>query len=422
MTRRGIGESRPDGRYTSVALLQQLRERPGDLLRRGAALAVIAVTIPLAAHSVLYWLSYGADQLYRTDFGLYYAFSLTGLQSGWSHLYDLAAQQRAYATVGHDLWFFPLPYTPPMAWLAAPLTALPLIDAYWVWSALMAVAFVAAWWIGSPREPFLKVACLVGALAPELTGFTLGLGQVIPLQILSVVLCGWLIHRRQEWAAGVALVGIALHPQGFLLVPVTLVVAGYWRTVLAFAGAAGALVIASAVALGPAGVLSYVERIRLADAQPLEFFVAFPVDLPLQVPHRAALVVQAAVAALSVLAVLRHRRQGPELALAAGLVGSLLTTSFIHTDDLLLLAPAAWYTLRSGLRPWVVLFVLATLVAATHITYAEAPAFGRDLIVAELLWLAAVAVSRHAEPAAEALEEAGATPALVPVPVPVSAA
>lgn len=68
------------------------------------------------------------------------------------------------------------------------------------------------------------------------------------------------------------------------------------------------------------------------------------------------------------------------------------------------------------------LFVLATLVAATHITYAEAPAFGRYLIVAELLWLAAVAVSRHAEPADLAREAAGAPPALVPAPVPVSAA
>jgi hypothetical protein len=95
---------------------------------------------------MLAWFDYGSHGVMRTDPALYYAFSRIGLTQGWTSLYDLTAQRRVYATMP-GLWWFPLPYTPPMAWLTVPLTVLPLQTAYWVWTSMIAAAFVATWWL-----------------------------------------------------------------------------------------------------------------------------------------------------------------------------------------------------------------------------------------------------------------------------------
>src|SRR5205823_3560531 len=61
----------------------------------------------------------------------------------------------------------------------------------------------------------------------------------------------------------------------------------------------------------------------------------------------AALVaLQLGVAALALLAA-RPNRSRPEVAIAAGLLGSLLATPFLHLNDHLLLFPAAWLALRA---------------------------------------------------------------------------
>jgi len=48
----------------------------------------------------------------------------------------------------------------------------------------------------------------------------------------------------------------------------------------------------------------------------------------------------------------RRRADAPEFPIAAGLCASLLVTPFIHTQDLAMLFPAAWLSLRTRWSPF----------------------------------------------------------------------
>src|SRR5262249_1065542 len=93
-------------------------------LRHALLLLPMAVTAVPAWQNLTAWLAYGRTQVFRTDFALYYVFSRIGLNYGWNRLYDLNAQKHVYDAVG-PIWWFPLPYTPPMACLTPPLPPLP---------------------------------------------------------------------------------------------------------------------------------------------------------------------------------------------------------------------------------------------------------------------------------------------------------
>ena len=61
----------------------------------------------------------------RNDLRLAYAAAKVGIQDGYGHLYDLAAQRVAILSLGPD--FNPQPFIspPPLAWLVTPLLAIP---------------------------------------------------------------------------------------------------------------------------------------------------------------------------------------------------------------------------------------------------------------------------------------------------------
>jgi len=56
---------------------------------------------------------------------------------------------------------------------------------------------------------------------------------------------------------------------------------------------------------------------------------------------------QAILILVTLVAAYRHRREGPELPIVAGLIGSLLVTPFIHLEDLTTVVVAAWLYLRT---------------------------------------------------------------------------
>jgi hypothetical protein len=361
-----------------------------------AMTGALAWTVTLAVANLRSWYAYGRDLPLRTDFALYYVFARIGLTHGWSRLYDLAAQADVYRSLGH-IWWFPLPYTPPMAWITAPFTALPLQTAYWVWAGLMALAFLIAWWLAAPAGWLARALCLSAALAPYPTLLGMELGQFIPVQLLAVAACCRLLERDRPVAAGLALGPIAVHPQAFWLVPVGLLVAGRWKTVCAWAVVAGMLGAASVATLGIHGTQAYFGRIALANSHPVEFFVARSIDLPAVIaahhlPPLVQLLAQAAIAGLVVAAAWRHGRVEPHLALAAGLIGSVLVTSFIHLDDLMVLLPAAWLSLRRTRHPALVAVILAALVVALRLGYGAGTRVGEIMLLVELTWLATIAL------------------------------
>jgi hypothetical protein len=76
----------------------------------------------------------------------------------------------------------------------------------------------------------------------------------------------------------------------------------------------------------------------------------------------------------------RHRHRGPEVPMAAGIVGSLLFTPYLGFQDFLMLVVAGWLLLRTQLTHWrvgllvagYVLLQLALVVMAIPILLAEA--------------------------------------------------
>jgi hypothetical protein len=99
-------------------------------------------------------------------------------------------------------------------------------------------------------------------------------------------------------------------------------------------------------------------------------------------------VAQVVVAGVTLLAAWRQRGQGPELPMAAGIVGSLLVTPYLGFQDFLMLVVAGWLVLRAGATRWQVgllvagyaLLQLALVVLAVPILLAEV------LLLASLLW------------------------------------
>ncbi len=126
------------------------------------------------------------------DFSNYYAGAQIGLQHGWGHVYDLDLQRQAFYQLHPSTdvfdWRVYFVSPPPVAWVVAPLTLLPLAPAFWIFAGLSAAAFAAAGWLAVPGlgigrvALFLTAACVYPMLSAIQTG------QVTPLIAAATVL------------------------------------------------------------------------------------------------------------------------------------------------------------------------------------------------------------------------------------------
>jgi len=111
------------------------------------------------------------------------------------------------------------------------------------------------------------------------------------------------------------------------------------------------------------------QRLAWARANPQDMMVAWSYTLARRFDSaamRAAALT--AAAGLALIAAFRHRRQ-PAIAYAAGIVGSLLASPYLHLYDFMLLFPAAWLLLRVAPAAWVLPPLLACylfLLLSTH--------------------------------------------------------
>jgi hypothetical protein len=363
-----------------------------DRRRHEALVVLVAVALSAIAFRHLRdWFEFGRDHPFDTDFGLYYAFAKVGLQHGLGHLYDLRAQHEAYASIGPLHWF-ELPYPPPVAWLVAPFTALPLAAAYWVWSVLIAGALLMTCVIVGPSSKWQKLAVLGVFLWPQCVISAVSLGQVIVFQMLGVAACWWFVKKDRPVAAGIALTPIALHPQGLFLLPFVLLTAGQKRLFATWALAMLAVAGACVIALGPDGVDAYAHRLAAARNSP----EAFAVDPRFAVPLWAAqygipvLLVQVVVALFALVSGWRLRYSPIELPIIVGIICSLLATPFLHSQDLALLVLALCLLPHARLPLWhyaLGLAVYASLVAAPHLSVYGRALGGLPVIGLEVVWL-----------------------------------
>lgn len=361
--------------------------------RRNLGTAAGAVTAGLfALFDLEQWVEAYLSDNFHNDFTFYYSAARIGLAHGWSHIYDLGLMQTELDAVRSKIKIAELARyisPPPVAWLATPFTALQYPVAYWLWSALLLAALAGAWYLAAPGAGRVRLVFLAAALGWLPVIYGLQLGQPGLFVAVGVAGCYALLRSGRDFWAGVALGALALKPQLAFLVPPALLVAGRYRAFAGSAVALGVLALASAAALGPAGLSDYQARLSFAAGVPVNR------DLTLA-PILGSLsltgLVQVAIALWSLALAYRMRRRGPEWMLIPALVGGMLATPYLHIDDLVMLGLGAWLCLRCPGPAWSRAYVLAGVIAVEGL-----PIWGPvPLIAAELgaLILISIAASR----------------------------
>jgi len=151
----------------------------------------------------------------KTDFALSYEVARIGVEYGWAHFYDLDATHRVVRELGLDRSFdpdTPTIYPPPIGWLTAPFTLLPLAPAYYLWVVGEVLCLILAWHLaaGRRRGERLLQAGVAAASIPVV--FALCLGQVIFVLVAALAGSWWLLRRGYQIPAGVALGLVVLKP------------------------------------------------------------------------------------------------------------------------------------------------------------------------------------------------------------------
>src|SRR6266480_1462203 len=352
----------------------------------GAAAAAL-----FAVFDLYEWaLAYTADR-FHNDFTFYYAAARIGLAHGWPAIYDLGLQQSELDAMGSGIKIAELARyisPPPVSWAALPFTALPSDAAYWAWSALLLAALALVWYLAAPGSGRARVIFLAAAVGwlPVIYGLQLGQPQFfVALGVAGS--CVLLRANRPLWA-GIALGALALKPQLAFLVPAALLVARRDRAFLGSVAGLGALALASALALGAAGITAYEARLTFASGVPINRELTLAYFLGDGAFARA---VQVAIALWALFLAYRLRKRRPEWLYACALAGGMLATPYAHLDDLVMVGLAGWLCLRAGAPPWTWTYALAFVVAVEGIAiWGPAPVLLGELGFLGLLSVAAL--------------------------------
>ena len=331
--------------------------------------------------------TYISQYAVRNDFRLVYAAATVGIKSGYHHLYDFAAQTAAIEGLGAG--FNPQPFIspPPLAWLVTPLLLLPFAAALVIWTLLLLAALVWTWYLLAPPGKWVRPAHLALFLGVFPVAFGVMVGQPGAWVAAAVATAWWLMRKDRPVWAGLVLSLIVLKPQLALLVPACLLVSGQARTFGAWLVATLLLGLAALALLGPDGLTQYREVLAGTQTPAWDITRRYSISGPLGLGP-VLTVTQVIVVGLALLASWRHRGQGPEIPMAAGIVGSLLFTPYLGFQDFVMLIVAGWLLLRAGAMHWQIallvvgyaLLELALLVLALPILLAEA------FLLGSLLW------------------------------------
>jgi hypothetical protein len=319
------------------------------------------------------------DYRIGVDFHTYLAAGKVGLDDGWSHIYDqgiVALEQKEL--VPYQL-AQPFLSPPTVAFITAPLAPLPYSIAFLVWAVFTFLAFaIALVWAGSGRG-LLRWIAVVGALSTWWVMHAVDVGQVVPLVAAGVVVAWRLIREKHDIAAGLVLATILLKPNTALLVPVVLLVSGRPRAFVAWLGAATAIMGLVYATLGIHGITGYVEELLAPLPKGAD---SLTLHGALGASGMVALVLRLLILGIT-LATSYRLRESPGLAIAVGIVGSLLIAPYLHGADLCLLAAAGWMVWQERRTlPWRVGLGAAWVLASPFLYL-----YGRSLTLNRWPWL-----------------------------------
>jgi hypothetical protein len=358
-----------------------------------AATLLAIAQVPVAAARQA---EFGHDLFRRpgySDFGQFYLYAWMGIHRGWNTLYDVAVQRPIWEALGgiHFSLWYPMVYPPFIAWLAAPFALLPFGLAVTLWSLMLLALFLLVWKLASPAGGLAGWTLLAAAFALGPVSFGLMVTQAVILNLAAITLCWWLLVKQRELLAGLALSLALVKPQIGFLVPIALLAAGRWKTVASWAVSATVLAAAALLSVGWTGV-------RMAQANFAQLIGWAPPPADLTVPgllgnglvgHAG----QVLVLALALAIAYRHRREGPHLAVAAGLVASILVTPYIRIPDLIALLVAGWIALHGHLSRGSRLLLFAAYLLVLVPSFLTLPPQAANilsgaLVAVEILWLA----------------------------------
>ena len=323
--------------------------------------------------------TYISQYAVRNDFRLAFGAATVGLEDGYSHLYDLGAQRAAIEGLGRD--FNPQPFIspPPLAWLVTPLLVLPFQAALIVWTLLLLAALVWTWYLLAPPGRLVRAAHLALLLGVFPVAFGVMVGQPGAWVAAAVGSGWWLLKHDRPVLAGAVLSLIIVKPQLAILVPACLLVSGHARTFGAWLVVTLLIGLVALALLGPDGLARYRDLLAQTQTPAWDITRRYSISGPLGLGPVLD-VAQVVVVLVALLAAWRHRAQGPEIPMAAGILGSLLATPYLGFQDFLMLIVAGWLVIRAGATSFQVglmilgyaLLQLALVVLAIPILLAEA--------------------------------------------------
>jgi hypothetical protein len=317
-----------------------VRLRPGHGITVALGICALLAIVDLQWSYTLHYM------VAQPDFYVYYLAAQIGRAHGWAAMYDPAVfLPPVTAAVGK-----PLPYLnpPELAWLVTPLSFLPYSVAAWIWTGVLAVAFLVVFLLVAPGRGLIRLIHGVGAAAllPVFVGVLFG--QVSLLVVAAVALSWWLLSRGRPWLAGLTLSVLIIKPQIAFLVPLALLLAGYGRVVLAWLAVTVPLAGITLLATG-LGVFHDISRsLQLVSGTPGPIQSSLLRQLPLPV----AIVGIVVVLGVSTFIVWRGRDRGPSLPIAIGLISSVLVSPYVNFYDLSALVLAAWLIVRMNPPRW----------------------------------------------------------------------
>ena len=352
-----------------------MRLRRGHGITTATGISAVLMFIDLRWSSTLHY------RLAQPDFYVYYLAARLGRALGWAAIYDPAVfLPPVTAAIGK-----PLPYLnpPELAWLVTPLSFLPYAVAAWIWTGVLAAAFVIIWYLAAPGRGLSRAFHGIGAAAllPVFVGILFGQVSLVVVAVIAV--SWWLLSRERPWLAGLALSALILKPQIAFLVPLALLLAGYGRVFLAWIVGSVPLAVVTLLTTGTAVFHHILQSLDSVKDVPGPIQSSLLRQLPLPV----ALVGIACVLGVSGFIVWRERGSGPSRPIAIGLLSSVLVSPYVNFYDLAALVLAAWLILRAKPPRW-----QQALTLGMYVPLYGAPIWPLVTLVCLCGWLASLAV------------------------------
>lgn len=304
-----------------------------------------------------------------TDFRIYYAGALAGVSHGWAHVYDPAIQADINARLQPPLllapqWMNDEPIT--TLWLAVPFLPLPLLPAFGLFDLISLVAWVTAAWLLIPWRGWARMAMTALCVGLYPTAFGLHLGQVTLIVAAGIGFASLAADRRSPfWVAG-CLAVLAFKPHMAWVVPLAFLLAGHRKAFLYTAALGLALVVAALIALGWHGIAEFVSMVKIGEQIEWNYYLT-----PRYVLGKdpvVGLVADLVLAAIGLACLWARRRAGLPRLLGIALMTALISSPYLHGQDVILMLLAALLLIRTGgrrQRVAAIAFMLSTELFST---------------------------------------------------------